>query len=705
MCFELLQLCSTDNASKLETYLRSFHRQSTSHNDTEWPPTLGVEYVNLVLIRQDRDKLPTFSQAFQRKVQLSTLGNIRDILNDDEFQKLSLSEITSYDAPRKVIIIEGAPGVGKTTLAYKLCHDWADERLLKEFPLVVYIPLRVPLMRVAESVEDLLGYFGENCTDADIQSIKGRMGKGVLFILDGWDELRPSCRDPDMFFPKLIRGHFLPESCVLVTSRPGASTDIRCHANRLIEILGFTEKQVKQYIYSYFKSCTHNVADKLIDDLEEYPNVSSTCYIAINLTIVCYVYWVSEFQLPSTLTEVYEQFVFHAVKRHFMRLSEGVIDPKLSNVRCVSNFDDSVSKVLKSLGKLALDGIQESELIFTKDKLMGVCPIDESEVQFDGFGLLKHLCVFRKHGTETLYHFLHLTVQEYFAAYSIAQMGEDEQGKVLANALWSQQLETVLKFFCGLDKFKSRPARIILSQSNQLAVPFVLECIFEGQWEDGCKKVAKSNSSTFGIRRDIQPYRSLVLGYIMAKSGSQWKLTWHNSIIGERELRSFSRFLFDVPTTLWHLCILKSSLATGSIQCIAQIVQSQVELTELTLSGMHLNDEAMDILCKALSDNKTLEVLKLSNNDFTSSSSESFRIICTQLLALQHLDVTGNELGESGCRNLLHAASMSTSVLKLCLPHTCYDLSDELHSLNGGRKEKGTPELKVTISHHVHNIV
>ena len=134
---------------------------------------------------------------------------------------------------------------------------------------MLYIPLRVPLVRVAESVDDLLKYFGDNCTHADIQCIKESLGKKLLFVLDGWDELRPSCRDADMFFPKLIRGEFLPECNILVTSRPGATASIRRHANRLIEILGFTEDQVNQYIHSYFKSDTYqgkNVAVKLIED-------------------------------------------------------------------------------------------------------------------------------------------------------------------------------------------------------------------------------------------------------------------------------------------------------------------------------------------------------------------------------------------------------------------------------------------------------
>lgn len=679
----------------LKSYLKSWYRRETYHSETEWPPTHDVEYVNLVLVHQD--KIP---HSFQKMVELTKAGQIQTILDHDEFQKLTLADITSYSAHRKVIIIEGAPGVGKTTLAHKLCHDWALDQLLEEFSLVLYIPLRVPLVRVAESVDDLLKYFGDNCTHADIQCIKESLGKKLLFVLDGWDELRPSCRDADMFFPKLIRGEFLPECNILVTSRPGATASIRRHANRLIEILGFTEDQVNQYIHSYFKSDTYqgkNVAVKLIEDLEQYPNVNSTCYIAINLTIVCYVYLVSGFQLPSTLSEVYEEFIFHAIKRHFTRLQEG---EKLSNVKAIDDFDCNIKETVQNLGKLALLGLQENELSFSRDKLEEMCHIDENEAPFDGFGLLKLLHVFRRRGAETFYHFLHLTVQEYLAAYSISQMGEEKQGQILASGLRDPRYEMVLKFFCGIDKFKSRQARIIFSQPNHLVAPFVLECIFEGQWEQGCQKVAKYTSSSFSIRRDIQPYRSLVIGYVMAKSGTPWQLTWSNCNIGSHQLKGMSQYVLTVPTTLRCLRVLKAFLTTESIECLAEIILSQALLSELILSDSHLNDDAVNTLCKTLYDHKRLNVLKLTNDGLTSSSAATVCNLASQLPALQCLDLSGNPLNETTCKNILLIASTSTCLKELHLPCACEDLTKECNALNVTRNERGLHELKLIIPQH-----
>ena len=76
--------------------------------------------------------------------------------------KLVLKDITNFASERKVIIVEGVPGVGKTTLAHKICRDWAEKKLLIEFSLVLYVPLRVPQVRLADSADDLLQYFGRN---------------------------------------------------------------------------------------------------------------------------------------------------------------------------------------------------------------------------------------------------------------------------------------------------------------------------------------------------------------------------------------------------------------------------------------------------------------------------------------------------------------------------------------------------------------
>ena len=670
----------------LEKRLRSLYHNSSQLSGTiTWPPTLEVEYINLELVLQDRIII---SERQKRIAKLSTQGEICGALKQS--RPLALEDIFNYACPRKVIIIEGAPGIGKTTLAHKLCQEWANKKLLTNFSIVLYIPLRDRLVRLAESVEELLKYF-EDCSP---KLIKQNQGNGVLFILDGWDELPGSCRVSDSFFPKLIQGRVLSGCSILITSRPSAvDYDTRYHANRLIEILGFTPDQVMQYIQSYFKEYK-GVAEKLTDDLHAYPNVASACYVAINLTILCYVYLESGFKLPLTLTKVYEQFIIHAIKRHLKR-QISIDDPgkismeRLSSIQSASDFGDSINKIFEGLGKLALEGIEIGDLCFTRKVVASACSLDETE-EFDGFGLLK---VF---GIEHNYQFLHLTVQEYLAGYTVFQMAEQEQGVWLAKNLRNEACEQVLKFFCGMDQFKSRPARVILKEF--ITAPFVLECVFEGQWEDACHKIAEEISSQLTIsgRSYIHPYRALVYGYVITKSKSRWHLQWRDCVIGEHEIKSMNRHLLTMPTALTQISLIRCSLATKeTVELFSKVIQSQAELSKLIITQTYLDDNSLNIIIKALQGHKKLLTLEISQNIISERSSKDIASLLATLPSLQLLDLSGSTLATDGYTNILQATSKSISLEKLYLPQKTGTHTLDVKVLSASRKEEGLNEVMI----------
>lgn len=615
-----------------------------------------MEYINLVLIQQDQ--IPIYSASEVK----SKMGDI------DEFRgkSLTLEEVTSYSSSHKVIIIEGCPGIGKTTLACKLCHDWAEKKLpwVKDYWLLLYIPLRTPLMRTAQSLADLLQYFEDNYSYDDYQCIKVSQGKGVLLILDGWDELRPSCRGRDMFFPRLIQGQVLPECSIIITSRPGATIDIRSFATRIIEILGFTEEQVSQYICSYFKSDI-STGQKLIEDLEAYPNVASTCYVAVNLTIVCYVYKACGCQLPSTLTDVYELFIIHTIKRHFKKAS--VTEVKIESAKAITDFDDEV--ILKSLANLALRSLEKGDLIFNKEELMAECTVDETEAQFDGYGLLSKSSIARKYGIEYYYHFLHLTIHEYLAAYSIFNMTERQQFDWLGKHIRNESFGMVLKFYCGMDKFQSRSARTLFSSEQTLGVPFALECIFEGQWKDACKKVAKQTSGSLSIIRPIQPYRALVYGYVMANAEAKWNLNWQKRAIEEQELKCLGRHILDAPNTLYKVSISHILvISRKAVDMLSQILKTQYLLSSFTLNNTQFDDESVASICEAFKDHQMLQVLDLSNNkNLTEKCSEYICSLLPTLPSLKNLNIQGNNFGENGFKKILSVCPATIDVLPLAL--------------------------------------
>ena len=191
----------------------------------------------------------------------------------------------------KLVVIKGAPGGGKTTLSWELCRRWANGEGWTDYSLVVLLRLRDENVHEAVELVDLF-----QCGDTDVSKsvhtiIRKNQGQDVLFILEGLDELPPSLRQKYSIFMKLITGCLLPASTVLVTTRPWAvcNLPVTCSSrlDQFIEILGFSSKQIQEYIDLMIKDGAPPELRKYIDS---NPRISSAMYNPLHARIVVEVY-------------------------------------------------------------------------------------------------------------------------------------------------------------------------------------------------------------------------------------------------------------------------------------------------------------------------------------------------------------------------------------------------------------------------------
>ena len=95
-------------------------------------------------------------------------------------------------------------GIGKTTLALILCRSWSRGELLQQYPLVLLLRLHDHSVRGATTVADLLQCARKNIGRSVIQEVEEQSGKGILLIMEGFDELPPEKRSQNSLFLDLL---------------------------------------------------------------------------------------------------------------------------------------------------------------------------------------------------------------------------------------------------------------------------------------------------------------------------------------------------------------------------------------------------------------------------------------------------------------------------------------------------------------------
>ena len=249
------------------------------------------------MIRKERVERRTL--ADDRFVRLTLYGCVDDIL--ELKTPVNLEDIFSRDeASRKVILIEGAPGSGKTTLAWYICQKWESGELFQEFDLVVLVQLRDPDIQSAQSISDLLPCSEESQLHGVISEMRSASGKGVLWVLDGWDELPPPLQQSSLFHQLISPPRVSPitQSAVVVTSRPISSVDLHPLVSSRVEVIGFTEAQIKEYFAESLKHDDQAV-QKLEHHLSQNPVLESSCYLPLNAAIIVHLFLALGCTLPT----------------------------------------------------------------------------------------------------------------------------------------------------------------------------------------------------------------------------------------------------------------------------------------------------------------------------------------------------------------------------------------------------------------------
>ena len=168
--------------------------------EDEWPPYQPKHYTTLAFIHNKGN----FTNAVRFFVaqELAVAGNINATqlhghsnLNTNMTKNISdiFLPVMAFDGSfvDLHILIEGAPGIGKTVLAKEIAYQWAKNELLTSKKLLLLVFLRECHQKTMMSIEDLIQFVFRNSevTSCVTKYLTKTKGKDTVIIFDGFDEL------------------------------------------------------------------------------------------------------------------------------------------------------------------------------------------------------------------------------------------------------------------------------------------------------------------------------------------------------------------------------------------------------------------------------------------------------------------------------------------------------------------------------------
>ncbi|XP_015764733.1 PREDICTED: uncharacterized protein LOC107343665 [Acropora digitifera] len=524
-----------------------------------------------------------------------------------------------------VVLIEGEPGIGKTTFCQKLAYDWATKHgreWHESFPRVeVLLLLRcreIESSCIWKAIDDqvLREIIEPEVRNTFIHFLQENPSK-VLLVLDGLDEADPEKLN---LFRKLIQRKLLPGCFIVLTSRHEAGSKIMLHTDTLLEIVGFTTTDAECFIRRYFQqSDNQHLAATLIAKLES-EKLNELTRNPLNTLLLCVIFEDLNGVLPNSRTKLYIEMVLFVLRRYENKEGFSSSDKDLLLV---------YKKKLMILGRMALDSLRKGELYFEDHQG------DFKQSLLPKFGFVSIQAGGSKRAPCPRYAFFHKSFQEFFSAFFLAFSMID--GTMDCKSMADEEYETKLK------QVFTFMAEIVAMHSKEIAESIVESFVSVVNLSDD-------------ISRDYDTPLRLALLFI-----SQCKL-FSETMYRELAL-SLGKSLDLVNLTYFDFfCLSKSSLTT---LCLALTVNTS--LTSLDLCDTYIEDEGAKSLAESLKVNTSLTSLDLSDNSIGDEGAKSLSEALRVNTSLTSLDLSKALIKEEGANSLSEALRGNTSLTSLYL--------------------------------------
>ena len=245
--------------SNMAKYLQDCYSALPHPSHLQWPFANSSSFVDLDL----------YAAPLSVKGNLVPFGSLKPI----DLKSIFNVDDSSKKVKRKVVLVEGVAGSGKSTLCWYACREWAAGRLFEDIKLLIYVSLSDNDISCAMELGDLIPHPNMEMRQAVAKTIAQEGGKGTCFVLDSCDEAPRLSRESFLF--RFIAGaggkSFLSCTRIILTSRPGIPRDLLKHA----QVTG-------KVIVKGFKSLNEFIGTTLVTDSDKKDQLVEVLDMSLN---------------------------------------------------------------------------------------------------------------------------------------------------------------------------------------------------------------------------------------------------------------------------------------------------------------------------------------------------------------------------------------------------------------------------------------
>ena len=565
----------------------------------------------------------------------------------------------------KVVLIEGAAGIGKTYLCKEIAYRWSQEQLLIEKKLLFLLTLRKREVQSLKSVKDLVAY---SCKQANKETIKSiteylqdTKGESLVLLLDGYNEFSEKLPDDDHFINDIIRRVHLQKCMIIITSRSSACRSLYYLASSRIEILGFTENDRQEYINQALKDPSD------IATVKQYFNnhltISSLCYIPLNMTIFLELF--NRNDCPNTYTELYKKIIESTVMYYVKKSRQ----PQ-------EKFQTLTNTIIFDLGRFSYDILCNDQVIFSHAQIADACPDIVAQIPGalqDGFGLLQITEHFGPVGPQKTFTatFAHSSIRDCLAALYITSLSDDKQFNLLKETFWSEKYLNTWVMFVGLTQGKTVAFKAFLSgkqsiqpsrdpdhlaiasefMSDKIKCLHLFQCFKEANNADMYRTVGKSleNDHIDLSGKTLSPNHLITLASFLVQS-CQYTPSWDKLDLSNCNMHDINCFMLlrvldcqEARIRIKKIDLSYNKLTAASAGTLVSLIQ-KCGTQELSITGNRLEDQGAKYLSSCLVGNKTLKLLVMVDNNISSNVADDIELELTNATSLQVIGITSHQL-------------------------------------------------------------